>query len=55
MPESSTAMRTSGRPVVVCHARSMLAPVTPKSSCALALISGSTVLPLEYFHTSPPV
>ncbi len=44
MPESSTAMTTSGRPVVTCHALSTLGPRTPNSSCAVAGTAGSTRL-----------
>src|SRR3989442_5504206 len=55
MPESCTAMTTSGRPVSSRHAISTLMPLTPKSSFALALTAGSIVqkFVLAYFHFSP--
>ena len=43
MPESTTPMTTSGRPVLTSHERSTLAPVTPNSSCgsrSLARVRG---------------
>src|SRR5438067_1740758 len=55
MPESCTAMTTSGRPVSLRQAISTLMPLTPFSSLALALTSGSLVqaLVLAFFHMSP--
>ena len=53
IPESSTEMRTSGRPVVTCQALSTLAPRTPKSSCGLESIAASPVLPELSFQSSP--
>src|SRR5438552_2001425 len=67
IPESWTARTTSGRPVVVSHALSMEAPVTPNNSCGFAFTTGSqlascgcgkvyrsqAVLEL-YFQISPP-
>ena len=55
MPESWTAMTTSERPVSRRHATSMLIPLTPKSSFALAFTTGSVVqkFVLAYFHFSP--
>ncbi len=55
MPESSTAMRTSGRPVVTCQARSTLMPRTPNSSAGLPSMVGSPVWSLVSFHSAPPV
>src|SRR5688572_16385797 len=51
-PESWTAMTTSERPVDRRHAVSTCMPLTPKSSFALRLISGSVVqkFVLAYFH-----
>ena len=45
-------MRTSGRPVVTCHALSTLAPRTPNSSCGLESIAASPVLPELSFQSS---
>ena len=52
IPESSTEMRMSGRPVVTCHALSTLAPRTPNSSCGLESIAASPVLPELSFQSS---
>ena len=41
MPESRTAIVTSGRPVVICQARSTLMPVTPNNSAGSASTAGS--------------
>src|ERR1041384_388228 len=55
IPESWTAITTSGRPVSIRHAMSTLIPVTPKSSFALALTVASVLqkFVLAYFHFSP--
>src|SRR2546427_9733552 len=55
MPESCTAIRTSGRPVSRRHAISMLMPLTPFSSLALAFTAGSVgqKVVLADFHFSP--
>ena len=55
MPESCTAIRTSGRPVSRRQAISTLIPLTPFSSLALAFTAGSVVqkFVLAYFHFSP--
>ncbi len=55
IPESSTAIVTSGRPVVICQARSTLMPVTPNSSAGLASMVGSPLWSLVSFHAVPPV
>src|SRR6185369_16069808 len=55
IPESWTAITTSGRPVSMRHEISMLMPVTPKSSFGLAftLASVEQKFVLAYFHFSP--
>src|SRR5439155_27325204 len=55
IPESCTAITTSGRPVSRRHAISTLMPLTPLSSLALAFTTGSVVqkFVLAYFHFSP--
>src|SRR5439155_17849840 len=55
MPESWTAMTTSGRPVSARQAISTLMPLTPKSSFALPFTSESVVqkFVLAFFHLSP--
>src|SRR5438093_6993593 len=55
IPESCTAISTSGRPVSRRHAISMLIPLTPRSSFGLAFTAGSVVqkFVLAYFHFSP--
>jgi len=55
MPESWTAITTSGRPVSARQAISTLMPLTPKSSFALLFTIGSVVqkLVLAYFHFWP--
>ena len=55
IPESSTAITTSGRPVSSRHAVSTLMPLTPKSSFGLFSTVGSVVhtLVLANFHISP--
>src|SRR5437870_11589483 len=55
IPESCTAISTSGRPVSRRHAISMLIPLTPRSSFGLAFTTGSVVqkFVLAYFHFSP--
>src|SRR6267142_771835 len=55
IPESCTAITTSGRPVWTRQAMSTLIPVTPKSSCELAFTVASVLqkLVLAYFHLSP--
>ena len=55
IPESSTAISTSGRPVVTCQARSTLMPRTPNSSAGLLSIAGLPVGSLVSFHSAPPV
>src|SRR5207237_6828206 len=55
IPESCTAMTTSGRPVSTRQAISTLIPLTPFSSFALPRTTGSVVqkFVLAYFHFSP--
>src|SRR5438876_5711926 len=55
IPESCTAITTSGRPVSRRHAISTLIPLTPRSSFGLPSTAGSVVqkLVLAYFHFSP--
>src|SRR5439155_23618991 len=55
IPESRTAITTSGRPVSSRHAISTLMPLTPKSSFGLPSTVGSVVhtLVLANFHISP--
>src|SRR5207245_3494887 len=55
MPESCTAISTSGRPVSRRQAISMLIPLTPWTSFALPVTAGSVVqkFVLAYFHFSP--
>src|SRR6266478_2330930 len=55
IPESWTAIRTSGRPVSTRHEISTLIPVTPKSSLALLFTLASVLqkFVLAYFHFSP--
>src|SRR6266478_2747243 len=55
IPESWTAIRTSGRPVSTRHEISTLMPVTPKSSLELLLTLASVLqkFVLAYFHFSP--
>src|SRR5947207_9043343 len=55
IPESSTAITTSGRPVSSRHAVSTLMPLTPKSSFGLFITVGSVVhtLVLANIHISP--
>ena len=40
MPESRTAIVTSGRPVVVFHAPTTHGPITPNSSCGFVSSNG---------------
>src|SRR2546426_10579499 len=55
IPESCTAITTSGRPVSRRQAISMLIPLTPWSSFVLPVTAGSVVqkFVLAYFHFSP--
>ena len=55
MPESCTAMTTSGRPVSLRQAISTLMPLTPRSSFGLPSTVGSVVqkLVLANFHLLP--
>src|SRR5690242_6879020 len=55
MPESWTAITTSGRPVSTRQATSTLMPVTPRSSFVLELTTGSVLqkFVLAYFHLLP--
>src|SRR5213593_1611715 len=55
IPESCTAISTSGRPVSRRQAISMLIPLTPRSSFPLPVTAGSVVqkFVLAYFHFSP--
>src|SRR5712692_2995323 len=55
MPESCTAMTTSGRPVARRQAMSTLMPLLPLSSFALPVTTGSVVqkFVLAYFHFWP--
>src|SRR5207244_9805977 len=50
-----TAISTSGRPVSIRQATSMLIPLTPRTSFALPFTAGSVVqkFVLAYFHFSP--
>src|SRR5881296_4671340 len=55
IPESCTAISTSGRPVSRRQAISMLIPLTPWSSFVLPVTAGSVVqkFVLAYFHFLP--